>query len=57
MSALLAFQFVVLLFVLFRSIDLLIAAVFVRGWARVVGYGLVALLALLAELAQLGVHF
>lgn len=57
MSVLLTFQFIVLLYVLFRSIDMLIAAVFARSWARVVAYGLLALLALLAELVALGLHF
>ena len=56
MSVLLSFQFIVLLYVLFRSIDMLIAAVVARSWARVVAYGLLALLALLAELAALGLH-
>ena len=56
MSVLLSFQFIVLLYVLFRSIDMLIAAVVARSWARVVAYGLLALLALLAELVALGLH-
>lgn len=56
MSVLLTFQFIVLLYVLFRSIDMLIAAVVARSWARVVAYGLLALLALLAELVTLGLH-
>ena len=56
MSVLLTFQFIVLLYVLFRSIDMLIAAVIARSWARVVAYGLLALLALLAELVALGLH-
>jgi hypothetical protein len=53
---LLAFQFIVLLYVLFRSVDLLISAIVVRSWARVVAYGLVAVLAFLAELIGLGLH-
>lgn len=48
--------FVITLFVLVRSIDLLIAAVAARTWAWVVAYGLVALLAFLSLLVQLGVH-
>lgn len=56
MSVLLTFQFIVLLYVLFRSIDMLIAAAIARSWARVVAYGLLALLALLAELVALGLH-
>lgn len=56
MATLLAPLFIIVLYVLVRSIDLLIGAALARSWGRVIAYGVVALLSILAELVALGVH-